>query len=35
MSKIVNNEPYTDDIVIHSSVIEEISKYPNVLDSIR
>jgi len=35
MSRIVNNEPYTDDIVIHSSVIEEVSKYPNVLDSIR
>ena len=35
MSRIVNNEPYADDIVIHSSVIEEISKYPNVLDSIR
>ena len=35
MSKIVNNEPYSDDIVIHSSVIEEVSKYPNVLDSIR
>ena len=35
MSKIVNNESYTDDIVIHSSVIEEVSKYPNVLDSIR
>lgn len=35
MSRIVNNEPYTDDIVIHSSVIEEVSKYPNVLDTIR
>ena len=35
MSRIVNNEPYTDDIVIHPSVIEEVSKYPNVLDSIR
>lgn len=35
MSRIVNNEPYTDDIIIHSSVIEEVSKYPNVLDSIR
>src|SRR3972149_6081645 len=35
MSKIVNNGPYSDDIVIHSSIIEEVSKYPNVLDSIR
>jgi len=36
MSKeIVSNSPYSDDIVIHSSVIEEVSKYPNVLDSIR
>lgn len=35
MSKIVNNEPYADDIVIHPSVIEEVSKYPNALDSIR
>ena len=35
MSEIVNNGPYFDDIVIHSSIIEEVSKYPNVLDSIR
>jgi len=34
-NRIVEEKPYTDDIVIHSSVIEEISKYPNVLDSIR
>jgi len=35
MSKIVNNGPYSDDIVIHSSIIKEVSMYPNVLDSIR
>jgi len=32
---IFDEKSYTDDIVIHSSVIEEVSKYPNVLDSIR
>ena len=33
--EIVKNQPYSDDIVIHSSVIEEVSKYPNALDCIR
>jgi len=33
--EIVANGPYSDDIVIHSSVIEEVSKYPNALDAIR
>jgi len=32
---VVNDGPYSDDIVIHSSVIEEVSKYPNALDAIR
>jgi len=34
-NEVVNNGPYSDDIVIHSSVIEEVSKYPNALDAIR
>ena len=34
-NEIVKNQPYSDDIVIHSSVIEEVSKYPNTLDCIR
>lgn len=34
-NEIVSNGPYSDDIVIHSSVIEEVSKYPNALDAIR
>src|SRR2546428_3659901 len=33
--EIVRNGPYSDDIVIHSSIIEEVSKYPNALDCIR
>ena len=35
MSKLVNNQPYKGKIVIHSSVIQEVSKYPNALDAIR
>ncbi|MCH7647967.1 MAG: ATP-binding protein [Thaumarchaeota archaeon] len=35
MSKLVNNQPYKGRIVIHSSVIEEISKYPKALDAVR
>lgn len=35
MSKLVNNQPYKGKIVIHSSIIEEVSKYPNSLDAIR
>ncbi len=35
MSKLVNNQPYKGKIVIHSSVIEEVSKYPRALDAIR
>ena len=35
MSSMVNGQPYSDDIVIHSSVIEEVSKYPNALDALR
>jgi HSP90 family molecular chaperone len=34
-NEIVSNGPYTGKIVIHSSVIEEVSKYPNALDAIR
>ena len=34
-NRIVEQKPYSDDIVIHPSVIEEVSKYPNALDSIR
>lgn len=34
-NEIVKDGSYSDDIVIHSSVIEEISKYPNALDCIR
>ena len=34
-NEVVSNGPYTDKIVIHSSVIEEVSKYPNALDAIR
>ena len=34
-NEIANTQPYSDRIVIHSSVIEEVSKYPNALDSIR
>ena len=34
-NEIIKGEPYSDDIVIHSSVIEEVSKYPNALDCIR
>jgi len=35
MSNTINGQPYSDDIVIHASVIEEVSKYPNALDAIR
>ena len=35
MSKLVNNQPYKGKIVIHSSVIQEVSKYPKALDAIR
>ena len=34
-NEIADTQPYSDRIVIHSSVIQEISKYPNALDSIR
>jgi hypothetical protein len=34
-NEIADTQPYSDRIVIHSSVIEEVSKYPNALDSIR
>src|SRR5579872_1943287 len=34
-NETINGNPYSDDIVIHSSVIEEVSKYPNALDSVR
>ena len=34
-NETVDFQPYSDRIVIHSSVIEEVSKYPNALDSIR
>jgi len=35
MSKMVNNQPYKGRIVIHSSVIQEVSKYPKALDAVR
>ncbi len=35
MSKLDNNQPYRGKIVIHSSIIEEISKYPKALDAVR
>ena len=35
MSKLVNNQPYKGRIVIHSSIIQEVSKYPNALDAVR
>jgi len=35
MSKLVNNQPYKGKIVIHSSIIQEVSKYPNTLDAVR
>jgi len=35
MSRLENNQPYKGKIVIHSSVIEEVSKYPNALDAVR
>ena len=35
MSKLVNNQPYKGKIVIHSSIIEEVSKYPKALDAVR
>ena len=34
-NETIDFQPYSDRIVIHSSVIEEVSKYPNALDSIR
>jgi len=34
-NEIANGQPYSDRIVIHPSVIQEVSKYPNALDSIR
>jgi len=35
MSKLVNNHPYKGKIVIHSSIIQEVSKYPKALDAVR
>ena len=35
MSKLVNNQPYKGKIVIHSSIIQEVSKYPKALDAVR
>jgi len=35
MSKLVNNQPYKGRIVIHSSIIEEVAKYPKALDAVR
>ena len=32
---MVNSKPYTGRIEIHRSIIEEVAKYPNALDSIR
>jgi len=34
-NETVDTKPYSDRIIIHSSIIEEVSKYPNALDSIR
>jgi hypothetical protein len=34
-NEITDTQPYSDRIVINSSVIEEVSKYPNSLDSVR
>ena len=35
MSKLVNNQPYKGKIVIHPSVMQEVSKYPKALDAVR
>jgi len=35
MSKLVNNQPYKGKIIINSSVIQEVSKYPKTLDAVR
>ena len=35
MSNMANGEPYSGRIVISPKIIQEISKYPNALDSIR
>jgi len=35
MSNMANNEPYSGRIIISPKIIQEISKYPNALDSIR
>ena len=35
MSKLVNNQPYKGRIIIHSSIIAEVSKYPKALDAVR
>ena len=34
-NETVDGQPYSDRIVIHPSIIQEVSKYPNVYDSIR
>jgi len=31
----IDTQPYSGRIVIHPSIIQEISKYPNVYDSVR
>ena len=35
MSILENNQPYKGKIIIHPAVLEEVSLYPNTLDSIR
>lgn len=34
-SSVINGQPYSDDIVINSSIIQEVAKYPNALDALR
>ena len=34
-NETLDTQPYSDSIVIHPSIIQEVSKYPNALDSIR
>jgi len=34
-NETIDQEPYSGRIIIHSSIIQEVSKYPNIFDSIR